>query len=114
MPDDELLNLAEAGKLHEPAVLDAQVKRMMTDKKAAAFADNFAGQWLEIRNLDSIKPDPKKFPAWTPALKEDLRDETDLFFQYVSAREPADLRVHRRTVHLPERIPRRSSTASTA
>lgn len=83
MPDDELLNLAEANKLHEPAVLDAQVKRMMTDKKAAAFADNFEGQWLEVRNLDSITPDPDKFPEWTPELKEDLRTETRMFFQYV-------------------------------
>ncbi len=83
MPDDELLGLAEAGKLKDPAVLDAQVKRMMTDKKAAAFADNFAGQWLEIRNLDSIKPDPQKFPAWTPELKEAMRTETSMFFQHV-------------------------------
>jgi hypothetical protein len=83
MPDDELLALAELNKLHEPAVLDAQVKRMMADKKAEAFAENFAGQWLEVRNLDSITPDPQKFPAWTPELKEDLRTETRLFFGYV-------------------------------
>ena len=83
MPDDELLTLAETNKLHEPATLDAQLKRMMTDKKAAAFADNFAGQWLEVRNLDSMNPDPKKFPAWTPDLKEELRTETRMFFQYV-------------------------------
>jgi hypothetical protein len=83
MPDDELLALAEANKLHEPATLDAQLKRMMTDKKASAFAENFAGQWLEVRNLDSITPDPRKFAAWTPELKEDLRTETRLFFQYV-------------------------------
>ena len=83
MPDDELLKLAEAHKLHEPAILDAQVKRMMTDKKAAAFADNFAGQWLEVRNLDTITPDPVKFPEWTPELKEDFRAETRMFFQYV-------------------------------
>ncbi len=83
MPDDELLTLAEAGKLKDPATLDAQVKRMMTDKKAAAFADNFAGQWLEIRNLDSITPDPEKFPAWTPELKDAMRTETNMFFQYV-------------------------------
>jgi hypothetical protein len=83
MPDDELLSLAEANKLHEPAVLDAQLKRMMTDKKAGAFADNFAGQWLEVRNLDEISPDPKKFAAWGPELKEDFRTETRLFFQYV-------------------------------
>jgi cytochrome c5 len=83
MPDDELLTLAESNKLHIPAVLDAQVKRMMIDKKAAAFAENFAGQWLEVRNLDSITPDPDKFPEWTPGLKEDLRIETRMFFQYV-------------------------------
>jgi hypothetical protein len=83
MPDDELLGVAESGKLKDPAVLDAQVKRMMTDKKAAAFADNFAGQWLEIRNLDSIKPDPQKFPAWNAQLKDEMRTETNMFFQHV-------------------------------
>ena len=82
-PDDELLALAEAGKLKDQTSLDAQVKRMMLDKKAASFAENFAGQWLEIRNLDSIKPDPQKFPAWTPELKEAMRTETGMFFQYV-------------------------------
>ncbi len=83
MPDDELLRLAESNRLHEAAVLDAQVKRMMADKKAAAFADNFAGQWLEVRNLDSIEPDPQKFPAWTPEVKTLLRTETRMFFEYV-------------------------------
>jgi hypothetical protein len=83
MPDDELMGLAEAGKLKDPATLDAQVKRMMTDRKAIAFADNFAGQWLEIRNLDSITPDPKKFPLWTPELKDAMRTETSMFFQHV-------------------------------
>ena len=52
MPDDELLRLGETNKLHAPAVLDAQVKRMIADPKSAAFADNFAGQWLEVRGLD--------------------------------------------------------------
>jgi mono/diheme cytochrome c family protein len=83
MPDDELLSVAEAGKLKDSAVLDAQVKRMIADKKAASFADNFAGQWLEIRNLDSIKPDPQKFPAWTPELKDAMRTETSMFFEHV-------------------------------
>jgi hypothetical protein len=83
MPDDQLLSVAESNKLNDPAVLEAQVKRMMADQKAAAFADNFAGQWLEVRNLDSINPDPVKFPAWGPELKEELRTETRMFFQYV-------------------------------
>jgi len=83
MPDDDLLSAAESGQLHEPAVLDAQVKRMLADPKAQALSANFAGQWLEIRNLDSIAPDPKLFPEWTQGLKNDLRTETEMFFQYI-------------------------------
>ena len=83
MPDDELLGLAEAGKLHDPAVLDAQVKRMLADRRAAALATNFAGQWLEIRNLDVVKPDPDKFPEWGPELRDAMKTETRMFFEYV-------------------------------
>ena len=83
MPDDELLSLAEAGKLHDPAVLDAQVKRMMADRRSTAFAANFAGQWLEIRNLDVVKPDPDKFPEWGPELRDAMKTETRMFFEYV-------------------------------
>ncbi|MFN3325829.1 MAG: DUF1592 domain-containing protein [Bryobacteraceae bacterium] len=82
MPDDELLGLAEAGRLRKPGVLDAQIKRMLADERSAALADNFAGQWLEIRNLDSIKPDPQKFPAWGPELRDAMKAETRLFFEY--------------------------------
>jgi hypothetical protein len=81
MPDDELLRLAEAGKLRGAGVLDAQVKRMLADPKAAALADNFAGQWLETRNLDSVKPDPQKFPSWGPELRDAMKAETRLFFE---------------------------------
>jgi len=83
MPDDELLGQAEAGKLHEPTVLDAQVKRMLADRRSAAFATNFAGQWLEIRNLDVVKPDPEKFPEWGPELRDAMKTETRMFFEYV-------------------------------
>ena len=81
MPDDELLSLAESGKLHEPSVLNAQVKRMLADKRSAALADNFAGQWLETRNLDFVKPDPQKFPAWGPELRDAMKTETRMFFE---------------------------------
>lgn len=81
MPDDELLDLASAGKLRAPGVLNAQVTRMLADPKSAAFADNFAGQWLETRNLDSVKPDPQKFPDWAPELRDAMKTETRLFFQ---------------------------------
>lgn len=83
MPDDELQGLAEAGKLREPAVLDAEVKRMLADRRASAFAANFAGQWLEIRNLDVVKPDPGKFPEWGPELRDAMKTETRMFFEYV-------------------------------
>jgi hypothetical protein len=83
MPDDVLLDLAEAGRLHDPAVLDAQVTRMLADQRSAAFAANFAGQWLETRNLDSVKPDPKKFPDWNADLRDAMKEETRLFFEYV-------------------------------
>ncbi|HYP05247.1 MAG TPA: DUF1592 domain-containing protein [Bryobacteraceae bacterium] len=81
MPDDELLTLAENKKLR--ATLDIQVKRMLADPRSAAFADNFAGQWLETRNLDSVTPDPKKFPEWGPELRDAMKQETRLFFEAI-------------------------------
>jgi mono/diheme cytochrome c family protein len=83
MPDDELLHVAEANKLHTAPVLDAQLKRMIADPKSSAFADNFAGQWLEIRSLDAVKPDSKKFPDWNSDLREAMRTETRMFFEAV-------------------------------
>ena len=83
MPDAELLRLAEANKLHVPATLDAQVTRMLGDAKSSALAESFAGQWLEIRSLDAAKPDPQKFPTFTPDLKDAMRTETTMFFDAV-------------------------------
>jgi hypothetical protein len=83
MPDDTLFDLAQAGRLHEPSVLDEQIRRMLADERSAAFAANFAGQWLETRNLDFVKPDPKKFPEWDPGLRDAMKEETRLFFDYI-------------------------------
>jgi hypothetical protein len=83
MPDDELLGLAESHKLRAPGALDAQVKRMLADPRSAAFADNFAGQWLETRNLDFVKPDPQKFAAWDPELRDAMKTETRMFFDSI-------------------------------
>ncbi len=83
MPDAELLDLAEARKLRAPGVLSAQVNRMLRDPRTAALADNFAGQWLETRNLDSMKPDPQKFPTWGPELRDAMKAETRLFFEHM-------------------------------
>ncbi len=83
MPDEELLALAESGKLSDPRVLEAQVNRMLADPRASAFAANFAGQWLETRNLDVVKPDPDKFKEWNAELREAMKTETTLFFEHV-------------------------------
>ncbi len=83
MPDEELLQLAETNRLHVPEVLDAQVARLLKDSRSSALAVNFAGQWLEIRNLDMVKPDPQKFPEWGPELRDAMRTETRMFFDAV-------------------------------
>jgi hypothetical protein len=84
MPDQELFNLAAKKQLHSPAVLDRQVARMMADPKAHALADNFAGQWLKVRDLfTTAQPDPNRFQAYTPALREAMYNETIDFVQSV-------------------------------
>jgi hypothetical protein len=83
MPDVELSALADANKLRQPAVLDAQVKRMLADPKSAALADNFAGQWLETRSLDAVKRDTEKFPEWNAELRDAMKEETRLFFEAI-------------------------------
>jgi len=83
MPDEELLTLAEQGELSEPAAFKQQLARMLDDKRAQQLAANFAGQWLETRNLDSVNPDPELFPEWGPELREAMKQETTLFFDAV-------------------------------
>jgi hypothetical protein len=83
MPDAELFRLAKEEKLHDPAVLAQQVARMMKDLKSDALVDNFGGQWLQTRNLDRVKPDPDKFAAFTPQLRDAMKMETELFFSYI-------------------------------
>lgn len=80
IPDDRLLALAEAGELGEPAVLEAEVARMIADDRADAFVENFAGQWLYLRNLDAIVPVQSNFPDFDDTLRQGLRRETELFF----------------------------------
>ena len=83
MPDDELFRVAGEHKLHKPEVLTAQVRRMLLDPRSAALVDNFAGQWLELRNLDSVKPDPDRFPEFDESLRKAMKQETRLFFEAV-------------------------------
>ena len=83
MPDDELLRLGEENKLSQPAVLKAQVARMLRDPKSNALAENFAGQWLELRNLDTVRPDPQRFPSFDEPLRKAMKQETIRFFDSV-------------------------------
>ena len=80
IPDDELLTLAGENKLSEPGTLRAQVRRMLADPKAGALVENFAGQWLHLRNLDNINPNSDEFPDFDNNLRQGFKRETELFF----------------------------------
>ncbi len=81
MPDDALFAEAEKGTLRKN--LAAQVKRMLADKKAGALVENYAGQWLQIRNLKLVQPDAKTFPEWDRALAGAMERETEMLFETV-------------------------------
>ena len=83
IPDDELLNLAIAGRLRAPGVLDAQVRRMIADARADSLMTAFTGQWLQLRNLDKVTPDILMFPDFDDNVRQALRRETELFFTSV-------------------------------
>jgi len=83
IPDDELLGAASAGTLHEPAVLERQVRRMLADARSKALVTNFASQWLHLPNLNSISPDMRLFPDFDDNLRQAFRQETELFFDSI-------------------------------
>ena len=80
IPDDELLDLAEAGRLRDPRVREAQVRRMLADPRAGALTANFAGQWLHLRNLEAAAPNLRRFPDFDDNLRRAFRRETELLF----------------------------------
>ncbi len=82
-PDDELMNLAKSDKLQDQAILAAQVKRMVADPRGHALTDNFAGQWLNLRLLNVVTPDPQKNADWNDNLKNAMVTETKMFFDGV-------------------------------
>lgn len=83
LPDDELLDVAERGELSDPKTLEAQVRRMLADEKAVALVDNFAGQWLYLRNVQGFVPNSSGFPNFDDNLRQGLLTETRMFFESV-------------------------------
>jgi hypothetical protein len=83
IPDDELLDLAIRGELRQRDVLEKQVRRMLADERSRSLVSNFAGQWLYLRNLDSITPDLRLFPDFDDNLRQAFRQETEMLFESV-------------------------------
>ena len=83
IPDDELIDVASRGQLRNPAVLERQVRRMLADPRSRALVDNFAGQWLQLRNLRSTNPDQNEFPDFDDNLRQAFQQEAELLFDSV-------------------------------
>ena len=83
IPDEELLELAIAGELQEPAVFESQVTRMLADERSNALVSNFAGQWLGLRNAAAVQPDEDVFPDFGEGLRQGFRRETELLFESI-------------------------------
>ena len=83
IPDDELLEAAERGALHKSKVLEQQVRRMLADARSQNLVNNFAEQWLHLRNLESITPDLRLFPDFDDNLRQAFRRETEMHFESV-------------------------------
>src|SRR5262249_20957684 len=80
IPDEQLLDLAQRGKLHEPAVLEQQTRRMLLDPRSKALMTNFAGQWLFVRSLKSMPvPDQEIYPFFDENLRDAFQKEMELF-----------------------------------
>ncbi|HEY6362610.1 MAG TPA: DUF1592 domain-containing protein [Vicinamibacterales bacterium] len=83
IPDDELLEVAERGRLKDPAVLERQVRRMLADARASSLVTSFAAQWLNLRSLRTVTPDLERFPYFDENLREAFHTETELFFESI-------------------------------
>lgn len=83
IPDEELIDLASQSRLSEPAILEAQVRRMLDDPRADALVKNFGQQWLYLRNLPTTSPDGIFFPDWDAELRHAFQQETELLFESI-------------------------------
>ena len=80
IPDDQLINAALSGELEKPVALDATVRRMLADHRGRRFVENFAGQWLQLRNLKNARPNSANFPDFDDNLRQGLKQETEMLF----------------------------------
>jgi hypothetical protein len=81
IPDDELVSVAASGRLQDPAILEGEVRRMLADPRAKALVNNFAGQWLYLRNMRRVTPDPEAFSEFDENLRAAFENETNLFLE---------------------------------
>ncbi len=103
MPDDELLNAAP--RLRDPAELRRQLRRLLADPRASALTEHFAGQWLQLRNLESVAPDPVKFPTFDDGLRDAMIQETRHLFAHVLREDrPLTELLHSNYTFLNERL----------
>ncbi len=93
MPDERLFELARAGKLHTPEQLEAEVVRMLGDVKSQALVNNFLGQWLQLRDLEALSPDPETYAAFDGKLRRSMRRETELLFANILAEDRSILEI---------------------
>jgi hypothetical protein len=94
IPDEKLLDVAAAGRLRQPEVLSAQVRRMLADDRSDALVDNFTGQWLQLRNLEAkVVPDLLMFPDFDDNMRKGFRTETQMFFGYILRQDRSALQL---------------------
>ena len=97
IPDEALLDVAERGRLSDPAMLQQQVRRMLADRRSEAFVTNFTGQWLYLRNLPEMTRDLLRFPDFDENLRRAFRRETELFFESILQENRSVLALRRRS-----------------
>ena len=108
IPDEALLEAASSGKLRNPAVLEQQVRRMLADPRADALVSNFVGQWLFLRNLPAVLPDPRKDPDFDEDLRQGFRRETEMFAGSIFRENRSVLDLLTAQLHVRERAPRQA------
>ena len=104
-PDDQLITLASQGRLKDPVVLERQVRRMLKDPRAEALAENFAGQWLNLRGLQSSGPLPMIYPDFDDPLRQAMRREVELLFDTIVREDRSVVESADRELHVRQRAP---------